>query len=105
MESTLKVICAKMGYQFDKNTDTAKKLIDTLKANNFFPNYLSNHLNTLCAILENGTPTVRNKTSGHGQGEQIQNVSNELAEYELNLVATNIVFLVRIYHSKKETDS
>jgi len=100
LESTLKVICTKMGYQFDKNTDTAKKLIDTLKTNNFFPNYLSNHLNTLCAILENGTPTVRNKTSGHGQGEQIQNVSNELAEYELNLVATNIVFLVKIYQSK-----
>lgn len=101
-ESTLKVICAKMKYTLEKGEDTAKKLIEVLKKNNFFPAYLSEHLNAICTSLENGAPTVRNKTAGHGQGEQVQEVSEEFAEYELNLVAANIVFLVKLCNEKRK---
>ena len=68
-ESTMKTICDKKGYTYDKAKDTA----------------------------ETGLPVVRNKTSGHGQGSTIEQISDEFAEYALNLAATNIVLLVGIY--------
>ncbi len=68
-ESTMKTICDKKNYTYDKAKDTA----------------------------ETGLPVVRNKTSGHGQGSTIEQISDEFAEYALNLAATNIVLLVGIY--------
>lgn len=103
-ESFMKIICSKMHYSFDKEKDTAKKLLEHLKSNNFFPSYLENHLNALITTLESGAPTVRNKTSGHGQGEERISVPDDYATYVLNLVASNIVFLHSIYkehHSDK----
>lgn len=67
-ESTMKTICDKKNYTYDKAKDTA----------------------------ETGLPVVRNKTSGHGQGSTIEQISDEFAEYALNLAATNIVLLVGI---------
>ena len=68
-ESTMKTICDKKNYTYDKAKETA----------------------------ETGLPVVRNKTSGHGQGSTIEQISDEFAEYALNLAATNIVLLVGIY--------
>ena len=96
-ESFMKIICSKMHYTFDKEKDTAKKLLEHLKNNNFFPSYLENHLNALITTLESGAPTVRNKTAGHGQGEECISVPDDYATYVLNLVASNIVFLHSIY--------
>ena len=103
-ESFMKIICSKMHYSFDKEKDTAKKLLEHLKSNNFFPSYLENHLNALITTLESGAPTVRNKTAGHGQGEERISVPDDYATYVMNLVASNIVFLHSIYkehHSGK----
>ena len=72
-ESTMKTICDKKNYTYDKAKDTA----------------------------ETGLPVVRNKTSGHGQGSTIEQISDEFAECALNLVATNIVLLVGIYKNEK----
>ncbi len=38
-----------------------------------------------------------NKTSGHRQGSTVESITDELAEYALNLAAVNIVLLVGIY--------
>lgn len=73
-ESTMKTICDKKNYTYDKAKDTA----------------------------ETGLPVVRNKTSGHGQGSTIEQISDEFAEYALNLAATNIVLLVGIYKRGKD---
>lgn len=100
-ESTMKIICSKLGYAYDKDKDTAKRLIKILEDNDFYPTYLNNHMTNIRTTLESGAPTVRNKTAGHGQGTSIQNVSDEYVEYVLNLVATNIVFLYKIYNEKK----
>lgn len=100
-ESTMKIICAGMQYEFDKNKDNAKKLINTLEKNSFYPSYLNNHITNIRTTLESGAPTVRNKLSGHGQGTATTNVTDEYVEYVLNLVATNIVFLYKIYKEKK----
>lgn len=96
-ESTMKTICDKKGYIYDKAKDTAAKLINILESNNFYPSYMSSHLTNLRTTLETGLPVVRNKNAGHGQGSTVVPISDEFAEYALNLAATNIVLLVGIY--------
>ncbi len=100
-ESTMKAICNGCNYTYDSSKASAKELISILQKNSFYPEYLNNHISGLRNTLENGLPTVRNKTSGHGQGETVVNVSDEFAEYALNLAATNIVLLVKIFYKKK----
>jgi len=51
----------------------------------------------LRTTLETGLPVVRNKKAGHGQGSATEPISDEFAEYALNLAATNIVLFVGIY--------
>lgn len=95
-ESTLKTICIKRGYSFDSEKDTAKRLINILKENNYFPKYLEDHLNTVTKAMENGAPTIRNKIAGHGQGKEIIAISDIYAEYIIGLVAVNIVYLIEL---------
>lgn len=99
-ESTMKTICEKMNYPYNKSRDTAKDLIKILEDKNFYPQYMNSHINSLRTTLESGLPTVRNKNAGHGQGENIVTIPDEFAEYAINLAATNIAFLVGIYQSK-----
>lgn len=96
-ESTMKTICDKKDYTYDKAKDTAKTLINILENNNFYPTYMSSHMANLRTTLETGLPVVRNKKAGHGQGSTVESISDEFAEYALNLAATNIVLLVGIY--------
>lgn len=100
-ESTMKTICAGMGYPFKPQSDTAKQLIAILQENQFYPSYLNTHMSGVRTTLESGAPTLRNKEAGHGQGAEVKDVSDEYVEYALNLVATNILFLYRIYKSRK----
>lgn len=46
---------------------------------------------------------MRNKKAEHGQGITVETISDEFAEYALNLVVTNIVLLVGIYKRGKGT--
>lgn len=101
-ESAMKAICSGMNYAFDDKKDTAKDLINILEKNKFYPSYLNTHIVAIRTTLESGAPTLRNKTSGHGQGDSIQNIPDEYVEYMLNLVASNIVFLHKLYKRKKE---
>lgn len=100
-ESTMKAICDGMGYAYDPARSTAKELIGILESNFFYPAYMNNHITSLRTSLESGLPTMRNKNAGHGQGAVVVNVSDEFTEYALNLAATNIVLLVKIYATKK----
>lgn len=93
-ESTMKTICDKKNYTYDKAKDTTKKLIEILESNNFYSVYMSSHMANLRTTLETGLPVVRNKEAGHGQGSTVEAISDELAEYALNLAATNVVLLV-----------
>ena len=99
-ESTMKTICDRLGYTYDPAKSTAKDLISILETNNFYPSYMNNHMTSLRTSLESGLPTLRNKNAGHGQGPSVVNVSDEFTEYALNLAATNIVLLVKIYDAK-----
>ena len=98
----MKSICKYMRFSYDEQKDDAKKLIQILRDNDFFPAYLESHMNGIRTTLESGAPTVRNKTSGHGQGEEIVDVSESFASYALNLVATNILFLCKLYGERRK---
>lgn len=99
-ESTLKSICAKKKLPF-ASTDTASKLIGVIFDNNLIPAYLLSHFTALRNSLESGLPTLRNKTSGHGQGEEVVELPEYFAAYALHLAAVNIVFLVKAYENAK----
>jgi len=99
-ESTLKTICSKKKWSYAP-TDPAKKLIDTIFENKLLPDYLLSHFTALRSSLESGLLTLRNRTSGHGQGEGVVELPEYFAAYALHLAATNIVFLVRAYEQKK----
>ncbi|QTE71589.1 hypothetical protein JRC49_01810 [Clostridiales bacterium FE2011] len=99
-ESTMKTICLKNKYAFDHERDSAKKLIEILKSNCFFPEYTESQLNAVATALVSGAPMVRNRTSGHGQGEEVIDIPDSYAKYVIGLVAVNIVFLVQLHKEK-----
>lgn len=92
-ESTLKIICKEKGWTFN-TTDTSKKLISICFQNNLIPSFTQNQFTSLNNLLESGIPTLRNKLSGHGQGQVPQKVDDEMTRYGLNLTGTNILFLI-----------
>lgn len=104
-ESVMKTICLGLGYPFDEKRATIKPLVEILKTQSFFPAYLGTHLSTICTALETGAATVRNKETGHGQGCHVETVGDEYVEYVLNLVASNIIFLYKLYQKKKQEAS
>jgi hypothetical protein len=92
-ESTLKVICTKKGWTYNQ-TDTSKKLIQIVFQNNLVPAFTQNQFTSLQNLLESGIPTIRNKLGGHGQGQILQKVDDEMTRYALNLTGSNIIFLI-----------
>ena len=99
-ESTMKSICEARKWPYPP-TATAKPLIEIMFANGLVPNYLQSHFGGLRAAMESGVPTVRDKTSGHGQGPQPVDIPPYLAAYVLHLAASNIVILVEAHRSMK----
>lgn len=51
-ESTMKTICDKKSYTYDRAKDTAKTLIGILGKNNFYPSYMASHMASLRTTLE-----------------------------------------------------
>lgn len=94
IESTLKVIFTKREWTFS-STDPVKRLLDVAFANGLIPPYWTSHFTSLRSMLESSVPTARNRTSGHGQGVEIQQVPDYLASYVLHMTASTIVFLVK----------
>lgn len=97
-ESTMKSICVEKRWKYN-STDTAAKLIDVLFKEELIPQYLQSQFTALIQCLKCGTPTVRNKTSGHGQGIDVIPVPEYLNAYVLHMTATNIVFLVKAFEA------
>lgn len=100
IESTMKAICAARKWKLD-STATAKELIKTLLANGLIPSELESHSTGLRNAMESGLPTVRNRTSGHGQGAVPVTIPPHITAYALHLTAANIVFLVEGHNAKK----
>jgi AbiJ N-terminal domain 4 len=99
-ESTMKTICSKCEWTYDKKA-CANELIKIIFQKQLLPEYLQEQFSNLKSILKSGIPTIRNITSGHGQGEQPTVVPEYLTAYVLHLTASNIVFLMEAYKSHK----
>ena len=97
-ESTMKAICDKRKWSRNPNAN-AVQLVKTIIDNELVPSYLQTHFDNLRAAMESGLNTVRNKTSGHGQGSTIVPVPDHFVAYALHLAAANIVFLVECDHA------
>jgi hypothetical protein len=93
LESVMKAICEKRKWSY-KQTDTAKKLIDTCFQNGLIPDFWQSHFSALRCTLESGVPTARNALGGHGQGTQPVQVPQYLAAHVLHMTASTLVFLV-----------
>ena len=100
-ESTMKSICDSRKWSYDSSRATANALIEIMFQKQLIPSYLDNQFSSLKKVLESGTPTVRNKTSGHGQGTNVTEVPQYMAAYALHMAAANIVFLVNAHKKKK----
>jgi len=100
-ESTMKAICTARSWPFDSQKDTASDLVKILFANDLVPSYLQNHVSALRTVLESGVPTVRNKTSGHGQGPTPVAVPPHYSAYALHMTASCIVFLMECHKAMK----
>ncbi|OVE92251.1 hypothetical protein B7W89_07700 [Agrobacterium tumefaciens] len=98
-ESTMKAICDKRGWTYDKGRATAKDLITICFDKGLVPSYWQNNLANLKALLESGVPTGRNKNAGHGQGATPVDVDDSVAEYIMHMTASTILFLAK---SEKE---
>lgn len=97
-ESVMKVICNKRKWKYSVK-DTSKTLIDICFSKNLIPSFLQSQFNSLRSLIESGIPTIRNRTSGHGQGINKIEVEDYIAGYALNLTASNILLLI---NSEKE---
>jgi len=91
-ESMMKAVCKKRRWKYSE-TDTAKTLLDICLKNGLIEPFWQSHFTGLRATLESGIPTVRNKTSGHGQGTDLTTVPPSVASYVLHLTATILLFL------------
>ena len=100
-ESTMKTICDKRKWQYDKKKATASTLIGILLTNNLISPDMQSHFTGLRTTLESGVPTVRNRMGGHGQGSVPVDVPDYIVPYALHLTASNIVLLVSAYNELK----
>jgi hypothetical protein len=92
-ESTMKIICTKRKWQFDKAKGAAE-LVKVCLDHDLIPPYWQSHFGGLRSILESAIPTPRNKQAGHGAGVQpAHNPPAELVAYVLHLTAATILFL------------
>jgi len=92
-ESTMKAICAKRKWTYDSKA-TAKPLLDILITKGLIPISMESHFTGLRVAMESGLPTIRNTSSGHGQGPVPRELPEHFAAYALHLLAANIVFLI-----------
>ena len=100
-ESLLKCICECKGYHYNPTSDSCSKLLNNLKTNSFYPDYLDSQLNGIETCLR-GVPTLRNKIAGHGQGSEVVYIPESYARYALNMVASSMLFLFDLYYESSE---
>lgn len=94
-ESCLKTICQKRGWYYDDTEAPARKLIQIVLDEKLIPPFIESHFSGFRGALESGITTLRNRTAGHGQGEEKVPCPDYIAAYALHLTASNILLLVR----------
>lgn len=96
-ESTMKIICENRGWPVASNA-TALKLIEICFDHQLIPAALKRHFTS----LGSGLLAIRNAYSAHGDGVETVEVPDYLAQYALNLAASDIVLLIKAYKTSTE---
>lgn len=95
-ESVMKTIADRRKWPYDKQRDTAAKLVDLMFSHGLFPAALQDEIRGgLLKLLSSGLPPLRNKEAGHGAGSTPRNVPPHIAAYALHMTAANILLLVQ----------
>jgi hypothetical protein len=93
-ESTMKAICDKRGWPYDKNKASASDLVNICLSQGLIPSFWQSHFAALRTVLQSGIPTARNRQAGHGSGTQARpEPPDELVSYVLHMTASTILFL------------
>jgi hypothetical protein len=93
-ESTMKAICDKRSWAYDKNKATATDLVNICLLQGLIPSFWQGHFAALRTVLQSGIPTARNRQAGHGAGTQARpEPPDELVGYVLHMTASTILFL------------
>jgi hypothetical protein len=92
-ESTLKAICTKKGWSYDKGA-CATDLIKIVRQHGLFPSYLDNVFDSYIAAMKSGLPGVRNSAGGHGSSPGEAEVPDYIASYAIHLSAVNIIVAI-----------
>lgn len=95
-ESTMKEIYHKKGWDLPRVAQ-ANIMINDLKDKGLFPAFLQGNLSHIVGTLTDGLPTLGNKTVRHGMGPAKMEIEIHFARYALNLVGTNMLFLIECY--------
>lgn len=98
-ESTMKQICDERNWPYNPDRDTAKSLIAIVIKNELLPSWIQEQFSGLRLLLESGTPTVRNKTAGHGSGRRPRTVPPYIAAYAIHTAGANILLLINAHKS------
>lgn len=93
-ESIMKSICKKREWVYPSNA-TASPLIGICLNNKLIPPFFQSKVQSLQSLFESGIPTVRNKMSGHGQGDEIVDVPDYIVAYALHETAAILVLFDR----------
>ena len=99
-ESTLKAICDKRRWKYDKGA-RAVDLLKLVSSHGLLPDYLDASFDQLAACLKSGLPKVRGQEGAHGQGSVPRETPAYVASYAIHVTAANIVFLVEAHKAKK----
>ncbi|RDU74009.1 hypothetical protein CQA57_03420 [Helicobacter anseris] len=92
-ESTIKIICDINKFELPKSS-TLSSLTETLKNNNFLPNYSTESLNGLAKVL-NTIGNIRNNNGGHGTGVEKRKIDQSFITYAMHSTASTLLFLLQ----------
>lgn len=96
-ESMLKTICDLERWEYTSGA-RASDLITLVRKNDLFLDGMATNFNSFVAMLKNGVPAFRNDHGGHGEGSDATEQPLYMAQYMLNLTASNLLFLYEAWN-------
>lgn len=91
LESTIKIICDKKGWNNNSNDKFAHN-VDLCKSNNLFESFHAG------ILTSNGA--IRNALGSHGNGSEKSLNNKTYAKHMVNLTCSNILLLIELYYKK-----
>ena len=99
-ESMLKAICDTEKWEYSKG-DRAAELVAKVRNKGLFTHDFDRSFDSYVAMFKTGLPAVRNDAGGHGEGLSSAPVTAAIAQFAINLTATNMLFLGDSYKAMK----